>query len=129
MYCDKTIHIINNTNLYYLLYFNKAIFNTKGLIMDDLSPKDLKTILHGKTRRGELVFDIADLIKDTLVLPNAFIAAIEGDSEQEFRHRLLTVFQDASAMDYMIDVIKHTANIMSDITGATVESATGNTDI
>lgn len=86
-------------------------------------------ILHGKTRRGGLVFDIADLIKDALVLPSAFIAAVEGDSEQEFRNRLLSVFQDANAMDYMIDVIKHTANIVSDITVANVDSATENTDV
>ena len=31
-------------------------------------------VMHGKTRRGALVFDVADLIKDTLVLPWAFIA-------------------------------------------------------
>jgi CRISPR-associated endonuclease Cas1 subtype I-F len=32
-------------------------------------------VLHGKTRRGGLVFDLADLIKDALILPQAFIAA------------------------------------------------------
>jgi len=31
--------------------------------------------LHGKTRRGELVFDIADLIKDVYVMPLAFLSA------------------------------------------------------
>lgn len=35
-------------------------------------------VLHGKTRRGALVFDVADLIKDTLILPWAFICAKEG---------------------------------------------------
>ena len=35
-------------------------------------------VLHGKTRRGGLVFDVADLIKDALILPQAFIAAMAG---------------------------------------------------
>ncbi|WP_434778746.1 type I-F CRISPR-associated endonuclease Cas1f [Neisseria sp. Ec49-e6-T10] len=38
-------------------------------------------VMHGKTRRGALVFDIADLVKDTLVLPWAFICAKEGGLE------------------------------------------------
>ncbi|STX45386.1 CRISPR-associated endonuclease Cas1, subtype I-F/YPEST [Legionella gratiana] len=33
--------------------------------------------MHGKTRRGALVFDVADLIKDALILPWAFICAKE----------------------------------------------------
>lgn len=34
-------------------------------------------VMHGKTRRGALVFDVADLIKDAIVLPWAFICAKE----------------------------------------------------
>ncbi|WP_256214548.1 type I-F CRISPR-associated endonuclease Cas1f [Enterobacter sp. kpr-6] len=39
-------------------------------------------VLHGKTRRGGLVFDLADLIKDALVLPQAFIAATDRLTKQ-----------------------------------------------
>ncbi|RTZ62938.1 MAG: subtype I-F CRISPR-associated endonuclease Cas1, partial [Aquificaceae bacterium] len=49
-------------------------------------------VMHGKTRRGALVFDVADLIKDALVLPNAFIAAKEGVDNREFRARCLNSF-------------------------------------
>lgn len=42
-------------------------------------------VMHGKTRRGALVFDIADLIKDALILPLAFICANENATEQAFR--------------------------------------------
>ena len=31
-------------------------------------------ILHGKTRRGGLVFDAADLVKDAIILPQVFIS-------------------------------------------------------
>jgi CRISPR-associated protein Cas1 len=67
------------------------------------------SVLHGKTRRGGLVFDIADLIKDALVLPNAFIAAIIGEDSQTFRQRCITAFTQSSALDVMIDTIKDIA--------------------
>ncbi|MEG0604744.1 MAG: type I-F CRISPR-associated endonuclease Cas1f, partial [Acinetobacter sp.] len=51
-------------------------------------------VMHGKTRRGALVFDVADLIKDAVVLPWAFICAKEGMSEQEFRQQLLQKFTE-----------------------------------
>ncbi|PID64250.1 MAG: subtype I-F CRISPR-associated endonuclease Cas1, partial [Gammaproteobacteria bacterium] len=49
-------------------------------------------VMHGKTRRGALVFDVADLVKDTLILPWAFICAKEGATEQEFRQQCLQNF-------------------------------------
>ncbi|NOQ93067.1 MAG: type I-F CRISPR-associated endonuclease Cas1, partial [Methylophaga sp.] len=63
-------------------------------------------VMHGKTRRGALVFDIADLIKDTLILPWAFICAKEGASEQEFRQQCLQNFTKHKALDFMFDSIK-----------------------
>jgi CRISPR-associated protein Cas1 len=72
-------------------------------------------VLHGKTRRGGLVFDIADLIKDALVLPQAFIGAMAGDEEQEFRRRCIESFLRAEALDLMIDTIKKTAESCGDI--------------
>jgi len=66
-------------------------------------------VLHGKTRRGGLVFDLADLIKDALVLPQAFIAAMEGDDEQTFRQRCISGFQQAEALDLMIVALQSTA--------------------
>jgi CRISPR-associated protein Cas1 len=63
-------------------------------------------VMHGKTRRGALVFDIADLIKDTLVLPWAFICAKEGVSEQEFRQQCLQNFTRHKALDFMFDAVK-----------------------
>lgn len=71
-------------------------------------------VLHGKTRRGGLVFDIADLIKDALVLPQAFIAAMAGDEEQEFRKRCIEGFIQAKALDVMIDTVKATASDMNE---------------
>lgn len=63
-------------------------------------------VMHGKTRRGALVFDVADLIKDTLVLPWAFICAKENATEQEFRQQVLQAFTNHKALDFMFEQVK-----------------------
>jgi len=60
-------------------------------------------VFHGKTRRGALVFGVADLIKDVLVLPWASICAKEGATEQEFRQQCLQNFTKRKALDFMFD--------------------------
>ncbi|EHM40138.1 type I-F CRISPR-associated endonuclease Cas1f [Anaeroglobus geminatus] len=64
-------------------------------------------VMHGKTRRGALVFDVADLVKDTLVLPWAFISALEGRKEQEFRQTCLQKFTEHKALDFMFEEVKN----------------------
>lgn len=66
-------------------------------------------VLHGKTRRGGLVFDAADLVKDAIILPQAFISAMRGDEEQEFRQACIESLTRAEALDFMIDTLKEVA--------------------
>jgi len=66
-------------------------------------------VLHGKTRRGGLVFDTADLIKDAVILPQAFISAMAGHEEQEFRHACIEALTRSEALDFMIDSLKEVA--------------------
>lgn len=66
-------------------------------------------VMHGKTRRGALVFDIADLIKDAIILPWAFICAKENATEQEFRQQCLQAFTDHNALEFMFDQVKDVA--------------------
>ena len=63
-------------------------------------------VMHGKTRRGALVFDVADLVKDALILPWAFICAKELATEQEFRQQCILNFTKHKALDFMFDVVK-----------------------
>lgn len=63
-------------------------------------------VMHGKTRRGALVFDVADLVKDALVLPWAFICAKEQLCEQEFRQQCLQAFTRHKALDFMFSEIE-----------------------
>jgi CRISPR-associated protein Cas1 len=66
-------------------------------------------VLHGKTRRGALVFDIADLVKDATILPLAFLSAVRGDGEQAFRQRCVETLTRVEALDFMIDTVKAVA--------------------
>ncbi len=66
-------------------------------------------VLHGKTRRGGLVFDVADLIKDALIMPQAFLSAVRGDEENEFRRACIELLTQAEALDFMIETVKDIA--------------------
>lgn len=66
-------------------------------------------VLHGKTRRGGLVFDVADLIKDATILPQAFLSAMGGDEEQEFRQACIERLTRTESLDFMIDTLKSIA--------------------
>lgn len=63
-------------------------------------------VMHGKTRRGALVFDVADLIKDSIILPWAFICAKEKASQQEFRQQCLQAFTQHKALEFMFNEVK-----------------------
>ena len=66
-------------------------------------------VMHGKTRRGALVFDVADLIKDAIILPWAFVCAKEKMREQEFRQQILQKFIEHKALDMMFEEVKTNA--------------------
>ena len=63
----------------------------------------------GKTRRGGLVFDVADLVKDAHILPQAFVSAQRGDSEQDFRSACIESLTRGEALDFMIDTLQTVA--------------------
>lgn len=66
-------------------------------------------VMHGKTRRGALIFDVADLVKDAIILPWAFICAKEQATEQEFRQQCLQTFTEQKALDFMFEEVKAVA--------------------
>jgi CRISPR-associated protein Cas1 len=66
-------------------------------------------VLDGKTRRGGLVFDIADLIKDASILPQAFVSGMRGDDEPAFRRACIESLTGSAALDFMLDTVKAVA--------------------
>jgi hypothetical protein len=67
-------------------------------------------VLHGKTRRGGLVFDAADLVKDAAILPQAFLSAMRGDDEQAFRRNCIEALTRSESLDFIIDSLKAIAD-------------------
>ena len=63
-------------------------------------------VLHGKTRRGALVFDVADLFKDAIVMPLAFEMGSQGAKDQAFRNELIDQCLKIEVIDEMIDSFK-----------------------
>lgn len=67
-------------------------------------------VMHGKTRRGGLVFDVADLIKDSFIMPNAFIAAAAGESASGSRRRMLSFLHDGNALALLFKEVLRVAD-------------------
>ncbi|MGQ0801599.1 MAG: type I-F CRISPR-associated endonuclease Cas1f [Pseudomarimonas sp.] len=81
-------------------------------------------VLHGKTRRGGLVFDAADLVKDASILPQAFLSAMRGDDEQQFRRNCIEALTRSESLDFMIDTLKAIAlETAAKVTAATPTAA------
>jgi CRISPR-associated protein Cas1 len=66
-------------------------------------------LLHGKTRRGGLVFDVADPVKDAIVMPQAFEAGSQRMRDQDYRGMLIEKCQKNGVLDGMFDVLKELA--------------------
>jgi CRISPR-associated protein Cas1 len=63
-------------------------------------------LLHGKTRRGALVFDIADLVKDAFVMPCAFEFGSRQAKQKEFRATLIDRMQQANVLDLLFTFVQ-----------------------
>ncbi|BBH52669.1 type I-F CRISPR-associated endonuclease Cas1f [Fluviispira sanaruensis] len=64
-------------------------------------------VSHGRTRRGALVFDLADLVKDACVMPQAFISNSLGHTTGKFKSEVLENLDRANALVCMFDSIKN----------------------
>lgn len=89
----------------YLDHGNYIAYGYASVTLNGMGISFALPILHGKTRRGGLVFDIADLVKDAFVMPQAFISAKLGHNPKEFRMQLIECCQDQDVLDYMFGFI------------------------
>ncbi|AYG47828.1 type I-F CRISPR-associated endonuclease Cas1 (plasmid) [Pseudomonas sp. Leaf58] len=64
------------------------------------------SIIHGSTRRGALVFDVADLFKDALILPMAFKAASDGLQDRQFRSEIIQEIDRLRILSFTINALK-----------------------
>lgn len=94
----------------FLDHGNYLAYGLAGVALNGLGISYCFPLLHGKTRRGALVFDVADLIKDALVMPLAFSMGTEKKvKERDFRAALIELLQDKNALDFLFSTVKDIA--------------------
>lgn len=86
------------------LFYGLASVTLHGLGISYALP-----LLHGKTRRGALVFDVADLIKDAICLPLSFYCALDGNDDKQFREKLIFYVQKYKVLDKLFEQVKTVA--------------------
>ena len=96
----------------YLNHGNYLAYGLAAVVLNALGISYCFPLLHGKTRRGALVFDVADLIKDGIVLPVAFeIGADPKSTEKEFRAELIDRFERHRALDVLFESVKRISGV------------------
>jgi len=90
----------------YLDHGNYLAYGLAGTVLWVLGIPHSMPVSHGMTRRGALVFDVADLIKDGIILPLAFACAEQGVSDQEFRGECIREVRRLKALEFMFDSVK-----------------------
>lgn len=89
----------------YLDHGNYIAYGYAAVALHGLGISFALPVLHGKTRRGALVFDVADLVKDAYVMPLAFACAKANDKQKEFRMALIESCQSNDVLDYLFGFI------------------------
>lgn len=87
----------------FLNHGNYLAYGCGAVVVWALGLHPLLAVLHGKTRKGGLVFDFADIIKDGIILPQAFISAAKGESRREFRGACLNLLMGLGGLQTIFD--------------------------
>lgn len=101
------LDIANN----YLNHGNYLAYGVANIALYLLGIPYSLNLIHGSTRAGALVFDVADLFKDACVLPMAFKAIAEQKSEKEFRTKLIHEFEQRKWLSSCLNTLKQTCEI------------------
>lgn len=99
---------------------NYLCYGMAGAALWALGIPPQMSVLHGKTRAGGMVFDLADSFKDALVLPIAFSLAKAKDqkeAEQTFRVRLINAFDDREILKEAIGTVERMITAASEKQG------------
>ncbi len=102
---DDSTQLVKNINAM-LDQGNYIAYGFAATALSGLGISFMFPVLHGKTRRGALVFDLADVIKDAIVMPLAFELGSERKEQQEFRQSLIQVCMECKVLDYLFGFLK-----------------------
>lgn len=90
----------------FLDHGNYIAYGYAAVTLNGLGISFALPLLHGKTRRGGLVFDVADLVKDAYVMPLAFARGSSKVKQQEFREELIERFQSGDVLDKLFTFVE-----------------------
>jgi CRISPR-associated protein Cas1 len=88
---------------------NYIAYGYAATVLNGLGISFSLPLLHGKTRRGALVFDVADLVKDAYVMPAAFLGGTQRVKQQDFRAGLIETCQTEEILDRLFTFISELA--------------------
>lgn len=106
---DKDQDLVNS----FLDQGNYLAYGLAGVVLWSLGIPPGLAVNHGATRAGGLVFDLADTIKDAIVLPVAFESAAQGLRSQEFRENVIESFDSFDVLPNLFDIMKEAISIGS----------------
>lgn len=89
----------------YLDHGNYLAYGYAAVALHGMGIPYFLPVLHGKTRRGALVFDVADLFKDWLVMPVAFQCGAEGKKSQVLRAQIIEKAIQHDVLDHLMTFI------------------------
>lgn len=90
----------------YLDHGNYLAYGLAATVLWVLGIPHAMPVSHGMTRRGALVFDVADMIKDAVILPIAFTAASQKKSDQEMRNQCIAFLDQMDSLPFMFNQVK-----------------------
>ncbi|MBF0258028.1 MAG: type I-F CRISPR-associated endonuclease Cas1, partial [Desulfamplus sp.] len=95
----------------YLDHGNYLAYGLAASVLWVLGISHSMPVSHGFTRRGALVFDVADMVKDGAILPNAFAAAAAKKNDQAMRDQCISFLDETDALKFMFTQVKSAIEI------------------
>lgn len=85
----------------YLDHANYLAYGLAAVVLWVLGLPFQLAVNHGATRRGALVFDVADIIKDGIIMPVTMMAASEDIPRNKMRKKCIQELHKSKALDYL----------------------------
>lgn len=90
---------------------NYLAYGMAGVVLWSLGIPPGLAVNHGATRAGGLVFDLADTVKDAIILPVAFEAAAQGFRAMEFRDSVIESFDAFDVLPNLFEIMKQAIQV------------------
>lgn len=104
---DSKADVVNG----FLDHGNYIAYGYAATVLNGLGISFSLPLLHGKTRRGALVFDVADLVKDAVVMPLAFLMGTKKEKQKDFRAALIDLCQTRDILDQLFTFVSELADL------------------